>query len=310
MKALGISFGRKMQNSEIMVKQVLKQMAARGFETQFIRAHDLDIKPCTGCNACVGSLLSGKNGACVLKDDFHILDEAILEADAIVVCAPVYVFAPCGLFKDVCDRMGPSHDIAFRTNARELGEKLGVPADKRVDERSFKTRVAGILSVGGARTKHWTSLGLPQLYEFTMSSGMNVVDAYNAYAGMDYQHLVGNEELMARMTKMGDNLADALTVEGAMDKWYGDEQGVCPVCHNDLLTILHDENKVECPICGITGELTLKDGKIDVDFSKADLYMARPNYGGKVDHFIEIRDSVMSQKKIENLSELLAPYKD
>ena len=32
MKALGLSFGRKMQNSEIMVKQVLKQMEKRGFE--------------------------------------------------------------------------------------------------------------------------------------------------------------------------------------------------------------------------------------------------------------------------------------
>ena len=309
MKALGISFGRKMQNSEIMVKQVLKQMEARGFETSFIRAHDLDIKPCTGCCACVGSLLSGRNGACVVKDDFHILDEAILEADAVIVCAPVYVFAPCGLFKDVCDRMGPSHDLAFRTNARKQGEEMGLPEEQLVDKRAFKPRAAAIMSVGGARTKHWTSLGLPQLYEITMSSGMHVVDAYNAYAAMDYQHLVGNEELMARLTRMGDNLVEALSTEGGLDKWYGDEQGVCPVCHSDLLTVLHDENKVECPICGITGTLKLENGKIQVDFPKENWEMSRLNYGGKLDHYIEIRDSAINQKKIPDLQEKLKAYK-
>ena len=35
MKALGLSFGRKNRNSDIMVKQVLKQMKARGFEVEF-----------------------------------------------------------------------------------------------------------------------------------------------------------------------------------------------------------------------------------------------------------------------------------
>ena len=309
MKALGISFGRKMQNSEIMVKQVLQQMEKRGFETQFIRAHDLDIKPCTGCCACVGSLLSGRNGACVLKDEFHILDEAILEADAVIVCAPVYVMAPCGLFKDVCDRMGPSHDLAFRTNAREQGEKLGLPEAQLVDKRAFKPRAAAIMSVGGARTKHWTSLGLPQMYEITMSSGMHVVDAYNAYAAMDYEHEVGNAALMARLTQMGDNLVEALTTEGGLDKWYGDEEGICPVCHSDLLTILHDGNKVECPICGIAGTLEMKDGKFQATFTEEEKDRSRLRYGGKLEHYIEIRDSGLHQKKIPDLKEKLEAYK-
>jgi len=247
MKALGLSFGRKMQNSEIMVKQVLKQLEARGFETHFIRMLDLDIKPCKGCTACVGSLLSGGSGACIIKDDFHIVEEAILEADAIVVCAPIYVWAPSGLFKTICDRMGPSHDLAFRTNAVEIAKKMG--KEPAVDPRAFKPRAAAYLTVGGARTKNWTSLGLPQMYEFG-SMGLHVVDALNVYAAMDYEHILGNEEVMARLTEVGNHLADALETEGGLDKWYGDE-GVCPVCHMDLLTILHDGNKVECPICGI-----------------------------------------------------------
>lgn len=307
MKALGISFGRTMQNSEIMVKQVLKQMEKRGFDTSFIRAQDLDIKPCTGCMACVMSLLAGKNGNCVIKDDVKILDEAIYEADAVVVCAPVYVLSPSGLFKTVCDRLSVSHDQAFRKHARELGEKQGLPEAQLVDKRFFKPRAMGLLSVGGAKTQNWTSFGLPQMYEITFS-GMNVVDGYGAYYGMEYQHLVGNEKLMARMTKMGDNLADALSTEGGLDKWYGDEEGTCPVCHCDLLTVLHDKGLVECPICGIEGELEMKDGQINVTFSEEQQKRSRLKYPGKLEHYLEIKNAAEGMKILPDLKERLKDY--
>lgn len=308
MKALGISFGRKMQNSEIMVKQVLKQMEKRGFETSFIRACDLNIKPCTGCNACVMSLLAGKSGACVIKDDMKIIDEAIYEADAVVVCAPVYVLSPSGLFKTVCDRLSVSHDQAFRVHARELGEKQGLPEEQLVDKRFFKPRAAGLLSVGGAKTKNWTSFGYPSMFQITFS-GWNVVDNYGAYNGMEYQHLVANEKLMTRMTKMGDNLADALSTEGGLDKWYGEEEGTCPVCHCDMLTILHDKGRVECPVCGIEGELTMKDGQINVAFSEEEQKRSRLKYPGKLEHYLEIKNAAANMKFLPDLQERLKDYK-
>ena len=40
-KVLGISFGRKMSNCDIMVKHALMECERRGFETAFIRADDL-----------------------------------------------------------------------------------------------------------------------------------------------------------------------------------------------------------------------------------------------------------------------------
>lgn len=304
MKALGLSFGRKMKNSEILVKQVLKRMEERGYETQFIRMLDLDIKDCSGCSACVGNLLGGGAGKCVLKDDFPIVEEAILEADALVVCAPIYVWAPSGLFKTICDRMGPSHDLAFRVNAVETAKAMG--KEPAVDPRAFKRRAAAYLTVGGARTKNWTSLGLAQMYEIG-SMGLDVVDAVNVYATMDYQHVIGDEKAMARMTAVGDHLADALETEGGLDKWYGDE-GVCPVCHMDLLTILPEGNKVECPVCGIEGELNLIDGKISVEFSEAQQKRSRVNYDGKYEHYVEIRDSVASMQMIPDLAERLKAY--
>ena len=107
-KVLGISFGRKMSNTEVMVKHALLECEAAGHEIKFIRADALDIHICTGCISCVVGMISGRGkGGCPLKDDFHILEEAILEADGIIVGSPVYETSPTGNFKIVCDRLGP-----------------------------------------------------------------------------------------------------------------------------------------------------------------------------------------------------------
>lgn len=309
MKALGLSFGRKNRNSDIMVKQVLKQLKARGFEVEFINLNELNIQYCTGCTGCVVNLMQGGNGACVLKDDFHIVDEAFKEADAIIACAPVFALAPNGLYKTFVDRMGPSHDISFLTNARKQGEEMGKPEDKLPDKRWFKPRAAALMVVGGASTQNWVSFGLPSMYEL-FSNGMSIVDAYSAHGAMEFEHMVGNEKLMARLTEMGNHLADALETEGGLDKWYGDDEGVCPVCHNDLLTILHSGATVECPVCGISGELKIEDGQIKVDWPAEQIARSRLKYPGKLEHYLEIRNSAMTMKKIPDLKEKLAAYKE
>ena len=56
-------------------------------EIEFIRCDELNIHICTGCCACVGGLISSGRGrgACVHKDDdFHIIEEALMSADAVI----------------------------------------------------------------------------------------------------------------------------------------------------------------------------------------------------------------------------------
>lgn len=308
-KVLGISFGRKMSNTETMIKTALMECEKEGADIKFIRADDLDIKDCTGCVACVGSLLYGGNGNCNLKDDMKIIDEALMECDAVIVGSPTYVLSPTGKFKTVCDRLGPSHDIAFRTNAKENGIKMGKEASKLPDERSFKPRVAALVTVGGATTQNWLSFAMPTMYEFTMSMGIDVVDKYEYFGAMAYEHVVGNKEVMDRMVTMGKNIADALyNDKEEMSKWRGNEEGVCPVCHCDMLTITHNKNHVECPVCGISGDLTIVNGDIIVSFSEAQQKRSRLNYDGKLEHYIEISTGTAGQEKIQNKKELLKKY--
>ena len=310
-KVLGISFGRKMGNTDVMIKTALMECEKAGAEIKFIRADDLNIQDCTGCIACVMSLLHGGNGNCVLKDEMHIIDEALMECDGVIVGSPTYVLAPTGKFKTVCDRLGPSHDIAFRTEAKKNGIKMGKTPEQLPDERSFKPRVGALITVGGAMTKNWLSFAMPSMYEFTISMGTNVVDKYEYFGAMAHEHVVGNQEVMDRMVVMGKNIADAVnsdTVE-EMNKWRGEDEGVCPVCHCDMLTVIHNKNEVECPVCGISGDLTLVDGQIKVNFSEAQQKRSRLFYDGKLEHQIEISTKAVGPGQIPNKKELLEKYK-
>ena len=138
---LGISFGRKMGNTDVMVKTALMECEKAGHEVHFIHADDLDIQPCTGCISCVVGMTTGRGkGGCPLNDELYILEEALMECDAVIVGSPTYVLGPTGRFKTVCDRLGPSHDITFRKAAYEEGLAAGKTPDQLPDERSFKKR--------------------------------------------------------------------------------------------------------------------------------------------------------------------------
>ena len=145
MRVLGLSFGRKMKNCEIMVKAALMEAEKAGAEVAFIRMIDMDIKTCNGCGGCGRSLDSGGSGRCVIKDDLPYIDEEFLNADAIIVGAPVYALGPSGQLKQMADRMGPSHDLAFLTNANNKRIADGKTGDQLVDPRNFKQRFAGLI---------------------------------------------------------------------------------------------------------------------------------------------------------------------
>ncbi|MBE6048172.1 MAG: flavodoxin family protein [Clostridium sp.] len=310
-KVLGISFGRKMSNTEVMIKEALLQCQAAGHEIKFIRADELDIHICTGCISCVVGMCSGRGkGNCVLKDDFHILDEAIMESDAVIVGSPVYEMTPTGNFKVVCDRIGPSHDISFRKTTYEAGLAAGKDKSLLPDERSFKKRVGALVAVGGAMTENWVTFALPTMFAFPMSLGIDVVDTYKYYGAMAYEHVLGNEKVMNRMSSLGQHIVQALAAETEEErvKWRGDHAGICPVCHNDMLTVSHKGMEVECPTCGIIGELKTDNGEIKVHFSDEQIARSRMTYAGKLEHSTEIRTCAVGPGQIPDLKERKAKY--
>ncbi|MGI6326413.1 MAG: flavodoxin family protein [Saccharofermentanales bacterium] len=288
MRILGLSFGRKMKNCEIMVKSALMEAEKAGADVAFIRMIDMDIKTCTGCGGCGRSLDSGGNGRCIIKDDLPYVDEEFLKADAIIVAAPVYALGPSGQLKQMADRMGPSHDLAFLTKANEQRIADGKTGDQLVDPRNFKQRYAGLISVGGASTRNWTSFGLPIMHILCFPSHIKVIDQIDAYNMGGIAHPLLDEQLMARVARMGRNIAQACGKPHSEVPFMGDEKGTCPVCNCDLLTV-RGSTTVECPICGIYGQLSVEGDKVQVTFSEAEQKRSRLNYDGKLEHYVEIK---------------------
>ena len=87
MKVLGLTCGRRNSNTEIFVKEALMGAQELGAEVEIIRLQDLNIKPCTGCNACVIDLFEkGGCGDCVIKnDDLSWIDDKLLDCDGLIV---------------------------------------------------------------------------------------------------------------------------------------------------------------------------------------------------------------------------------
>jgi multimeric flavodoxin WrbA len=285
MKVLGISFGKKMANTDILVKEALFGAKVAGAEVEFVNTVGMDIGRCIGCGACSTGFRQGKDTQCIVKDDYQALEQKVLDADAIILGAPVYVLQPVGQFKDFVDRFGPMHDMAAMQGEQDKRTERG-ETENPVDPRYFKKRYVGYISVGGARTKNWVSLGMSSLHLFGMSSGMKVVGEIDAYNMGSTGNPVLDEALIANANTLGVKVAEAVGKTEGEIEWYG-EEGTCPVCHQNLIT-LNGTTTVECPICGIEGKLSVEGDKVNVTFSKEQQARARGTYEGMLEHFLEI----------------------
>jgi multimeric flavodoxin WrbA len=291
MKLLGLSFGRKMGNTEVLIKEALMRAEKSGIELGFIRIPDLHIEPCSGCEACAHDLFGGGTGRCVIKDDFYFLDEHLMECDGVIIGSPVFVLTPTGLFKTVCDRLGPSHDMAFRMKATEIGVAKGKEKGQLPDERSFKRRIGGLISVGGSISPEWVSLGLPLLNLFTFPSHITVVDQMELIGANHYGNVVQNEKAMERARMLGRHVAEAMGKPADKAAWMGDEPGTCPVCHSNLLKVT-SKNPVECALCGIHGEMKVNGRGITVTFSEEEQKRSRLTLAGEMEHINEIDSNI------------------
>lgn len=299
MKILGISCGRRMSNTEILVKEALMGAEAAGAEVEFIRLHDYKLKPCTGCNACVVDLLEKSgSGKCVIRDDdFSVIDEKILDCDGMIVGSPIYEKSPTGLLKILNDRMGPSHDLAFRTIAKQIRTEKNITTGTGPDERSFKRRVASLIAVGGSE---WDTFALPMLHLFALPMQFEVVDKML----VNWVALPGSvtlkEDFIKRARLSGEHIVKTLNTDVSEAEYIG-KKGACPICHSDVLEI-KDGNKAKCGICGVVGILNMVDGAMKLEVADEDRAHSHVLLSGKFEHARELNE--VSLKRPENAGEI------
>ncbi len=310
MKVLGLSFGRNMKNCDILTKHALMAAKEAGAQVKFMNVMKKDVQHCTGCGACSTRRDKGGQVECIIKDDYLEIEHEVLEADAIILAAPVYSIAPTGQLKNFIDRFGAAHDRAF--NKAEQDMRLEKGDVELLDERLFKNKYVAYISVGGAQTQNWVSFGLPILYTFGMSMMMKPVGQLDAYDMGRTANPLFDDQLMAKVEALGAHLVDSIGKDYDDVKWLGDE-GTCPVCHSSMITVLGKGMKVECPVCGIEGKLSVVDDEIEVSFPKEQEMRARGTFAGLEEHYLEIQHmkDVAIPKIIANkdkLAEMLKPY--
>lgn len=288
MKVLGISFGRTNKNCDILVKQALIAAKEAGAEVKFINTMNMKIGHCTGCGACSKLRDQGKQIKCILKDDYLELEDAILNADGIIVAAPVYSIAPTGQLKNYIDRFGAAHDRAAALAVQEKRIKEG--AEELLDPRIFTDKYVAYISVGGAKTQNWVSMGLPNMHIFGMSTVMKTVGQIDCYNMGTAVNPVLEDDLMDRTAKLGQHLANSIGKPYDQVEWMGDE-GICPVCHNSLITI-GKTTDIECPLCGIAGKISIENNEVKVHFSEEEQKRARNTLVGLTEHYLEIQGFV------------------
>ena len=92
---------RKKGNSATLSGQVAAGALASGAHVETVYLHDLDIRPCNACGAC----LKTNDPDCVIDDDMQSLYPKLLEAGAIVLASPIYWFTVCAQMKLFMDRL-------------------------------------------------------------------------------------------------------------------------------------------------------------------------------------------------------------
>jgi multimeric flavodoxin WrbA len=286
MRILGLSCGRRMGNSELMLIEALAAAQEMGVDVAVVRLHELEIEPCRGCISCVKSYLvdtMGRPGECPIRDDLGFFSDQVLEADGVIIAAPLYTGCAPGPLKVLSDRMGPSHDVAFHLFAKRAG--------RAVDERFFKPRAAATMAVGGA-VEADEQIGNALMQEsFLSSMMMPVIDYFTACNASEAGQVLLNDGAMARARRLGQNVASSLGKTADEVEFLGDDPGVCPICHQSVLMLVQHKQPVLCPLCGIRGRLTLDGDDIRVYFDEDDIKRSRrSSLETRLQHIVDIGD--------------------
>src|SRR4030042_3303610 len=189
-KIIGLTCGRKNGNSEILLKEACMgaEELGYGIQIEIIRAMDLRINPCRGCQACGGPGVESKDNRCIIKDDVEwILEKTCLEDAALIISFPAYHLQVNGHLKMIIDRMNP---IMIR-NIKVLD----------------KSKIGALICVGGSGPD-WTSMTMATANIFLQHTRILVDQMQVNYAPMAGDVLAMDDKL-ARARELGHNVARA-----------------------------------------------------------------------------------------------------
>lgn len=304
MKILGISGGTRNGNNDAMCKEALMGAKELGAEIEFIRLLDLDLKPCTGCIACVGKIMQGKNSNCIIKDDFEWLNEKMLDADGIISTIPIFEKGAPAIFKIIQDRFaGPSHDRGMNTICKQIAEKTG---NEGPDPRLFRDdKFMSFIAIGGS---DWaTRVSCDEKLFALVPMWKTIDDLVFSWS----KSIALDDEKVKQCHDVGVHMVEAL--KDPENAQYMGDKGVCPHCNSRNFYLNDDATHAICEMCGIIGEIKVKDGKVAFEFQEEQLEHAHDTLSGKLIHAADIgkyEGMLAQQKKSPEYKQRMEKYKE
>ncbi|MGA2367222.1 MAG: flavodoxin family protein [Dehalococcoidia bacterium] len=245
MKILGIVASyRRLGNTEILVKEALMGAEEQGAEVDIIRWTDYKILPCEGDATC---MFMGRGCKNELKDDFDYLLKKMYQFDGIIFGAPCYILEVAAIVKQFIDR-------CFVLSSQP-SQMWGKPA--------------GIIIPYA--TRGWTPYAFLQPTILLKFLGMETIDQVLVHI-QAMAEASNDQRVLDKARKIGVEVAAA--IKTGNNKYLGDP-GVCPVCHERIIRIFKNNEDVECPTCGIRGQLSIENGKIKVHFPEEETKWGR-----------------------------------
>ncbi|MEW6622673.1 MAG: flavodoxin family protein [Bacillota bacterium] len=237
-KVIGVvASPRKLGNSHVLVQLCLDAVKSCGVATELVYLHDLNIKNCRGCLACV------YKGECsIVGDDMPELLDVFLKAKGLIVAAPTYIFSPTSIIKNVIDR--------------------SMMLTPYLDMLKGQDRYAVVISIAG--NPAWNHLGLTQVSQFALAFGYQICRRMEAFAPGPAEVLL-QDQILAEVEDMGKDLVSALQTGKSPSSTRSAVS--CPLCMGDVFR-LNEKGKAICVACGAAGYINShEDGLRLEDFS-------------------------------------------
>ena len=280
MKVLAISAGTKNGTNDSMAKEALMGAKETGADIEFINLFDLNLKPCTGCLACMTGqktgLMAGEAGDCIIKDDLPWLEDKIHEADGILWVIPIFEKGAPAIIHILQDRIGgPSHDTGTNKVGQMIAGEMGKTGP---NPRKFDIKATSVIAIGGS---DWGTRVSALMNTMLMVPMWKVVDDKVFQWS---KSILFEPEKVAEIRQVGVNLAKA-TADIGNAAYLGDP-GICGNCHSRNFFIR--DNIAECEVCGARGELKFENGKYTFKFPESELEHVHNGLPGKMAHMDDI----------------------
>ena len=252
MKILGlVGSHRKGGNSDILAKEALMGAEEAGAEVEILYLTDYRVEACEGTGLC----LFRKEG-CYIEDDVNFIWSKMGEADGILLSVPCYFLEATAVVKQLIDR---AWVLAHQGTLRGKFASVMMP---------YATR--GWIPYAMLQPNIWFAiLGFQVIHRELLN-----------IQGMGEAVLHG--DAIAKAHRVGVELAQAVRTA---DATYRSQPGLCPICQDWNIRVLMDRKAVECPTCGIRGDLRVTDGRIDVTFDEKALKEYRFSPEVSYNHF-------------------------